>query len=334
MKAWAWVWRWWVGLVLVLAGASLARPGVAQADAPHDILLADYWLLVKDTRTFLRLLPSIEAAVQRTTLDELATRWEEAATVRLPDRREVHLNTAPIVAELRADPPNYARLNALLENVEGVRKDWGLWPPRRNRDALLPLESILAGPEFQWSTAPAQTNPLEAWLNELWLRFLNWLDSLLPRGQIVLGIPVGQIITGVATLIVLALLVWVLRGILANFVTEARAGNQRLHDEDRLTAETALQRAQEVSSTGDYRTAVRYLYLSSLLLLEERGLLRYDRSLTNREYLRSLSQHPALRAILRDMTEVFDQVWYGYHTLDAEHYAHYAARVMELRQQK
>jgi hypothetical protein len=41
------------------------------------------------------------------------------------------------------------------------------------------------------------------------------------------------------------------------------------------------------SSEGDYRTAVRYLYLSLLLLLEEHGLLRYDRPLTDREYLQA-----------------------------------------------
>ena len=75
-----------------------------------------------------------------------------------------------------------------------------------------------------------------------------------------------------------------------------------------LTADAALQRAQTFSAGGDYRTAVRYLYLSTLLLLEERGLFRYDRSLTNREYLRRVAHDPTLSAILQDVVEVFDRV--------------------------
>src|SRR5574341_98434 len=101
-----------------------------------------------------------------------------------------------------------------------------------------------------------------------------------------------------------------------------------------LTADSALRRAQTLSAASDYRTAVRYLYLSSLLLLEERGLLRYDRSLTNREYLRSVAHLPELASTLRDVVEVFDRVWYGYQLLDAAAYARYADRVADLRRQK
>ena len=96
----------------------------------------------------------------------------------------------------------------------------------------------------------------------------------------------------------------------------------------------ALKRAQNLSGAGDYRTAVRYLYLSSLLLLDERGLLRYNRSQTNREYLRSVAHLPKFAAILREVIDVFDRVWYGYQTLDEATYTQYAARVAELRQQK
>ena len=105
-------------------------------------------------------------------------------------------------------------------------------------------------------------------------------------------------------------------------------------DDASLTAESALRRAQTLSQGGDYRTAVRYLYLSTLLLLEERGLLRYDRSQTNREYLRSLKGRPELASVLRDVIEVFDRVWYGFQPLDEAAYHHYAAQVQNLQQQK
>jgi hypothetical protein len=62
--------------------------------------------------------------------------------------------------------------------------------------------------------------------------------------------------------------------------------------------------------------------------------LRYDRSQTNREYLRSLTHLPKLAAILQEVIEVFDRVWYGYQPLDETSYAQYAAQVAKLRQQK
>ena len=98
-----------------------------------------------------------------------------------------------------------------------------------------------------------------------------------------------------------------------------------------LTSETALARAQTLSESGDNRTAVRYLYLSSLLQMEERGLLRYDRSRTNQEYLRLVQSQPELADTLTDVVTVFDRVWYGYQPIDEETFIHYRNRVVALK---
>jgi hypothetical protein len=122
--------------------------------------------------------------------------------------------------------------------------------------------------------------------------------------------------------------------LLSDFAAESAIMAGEHPGDELLTADTALQRAQQYSGEGDYRTAVRYLYLSALLLLEERGLLRYNRSLTNHEYLRSLAHQPELAAILRDIIEVFDRVWYGFHALDLAEYEWYAGRVEVLKRQR
>ena len=75
---------------------------------------------------------------------------------------------------------------------------------------------------------------------------------------------------------------------------------------------------------------MRYLYLAALLRLDERGLLRYDRALTNREYLERVRENPALRERLRPIVDTFDRVWYGHAQLDAEGFAEYRARVRAL----
>ena len=62
--------------------------------------------------------------------------------------------------------------------------------------------------------------------------------------------------------------------------------------------------------------------------------MRYDRSRTNREYLRSLSSKPELVKPLRDVIDVFDRVWYGFETVDEQTYQSYVKRVDELREKK
>ena len=141
-------------------------------------------------------------------------------------------------------------------------------------------------------------------------------------------------LTVIVALILLAILAYVFRGLFTDLVKESNAGAFAEEDDRSLTSEIAFRKAQTLSVHGDYRTAVRYLYLSSLLLMEERGILRYDRSRTNREYLRSVSTHPNLAKPLKSVVDVFDRVWYGYEPLDESTYKEYVDEVEELKEQK
>jgi hypothetical protein len=60
----------------------------------------------------------------------------------------------------------------------------------------------------------------------------------------------------------------------------------------------------------DYRQAVRYLYLKTLRLLNDRGMIRYHQESTNQEYWRQLSATPQGGAF-RDLTSIYEKVWYG-----------------------
>ena len=61
---------------------------------------------------------------------------------------------------------------------------------------------------------------------------------------------------------------------------------------------------------GDHRQAVRYLYLKSLRLLNDQGLIRFHQESTNEEYLRQLSATPQAPAF-RVLTGLYEKVWYG-----------------------
>ena len=80
---------------------------------------------------------------------------------------------------------------------------------------------------------------------------------------------------------------------------------------------------------GDFRTAVRKLYVSLLYELSERNLIELDDSATNHEYLRSVSRFTALAGPMRYLTDRFDYVWYGMFPSSEEDFAAYRARYEE-----
>ncbi len=66
------------------------------------------------------------------------------------------------------------------------------------------------------------------------------------------------------------------------------------------------------------------------LWLEERGLVRYDRSRTNREYLAQLRGKPTYETFV-PVVETFERVWYGKRPLDAEDFNKYETQIAALR---
>jgi hypothetical protein len=264
----------------------------------------------------------------RAQLDGLAARWEGINAVRLPDGITIPVDTSALVAAMRAEPPDGAALAEQFRALVDAHEDWAQYAPGVTAEQFT-LDEILARPEFQSESEETQPNVIQRFFDNMRRRFFEFLSRLLPNTvPVAAGVP--QVALFFGALLLAGILAMGLRGMLRGAVVEADLDEM---DEggELLTADTALQRAQETAQTGDYRLAVRYLYLSTLLQLEERGLLRYDRARTNREYLRSVAHRADLSAILRDVVDVFDRTWYGFQMLDAATYRQYERRVGELR---
>lgn len=318
-------WTWLLAVLAVLLAGSVKA---SQPPLPID----EYWRLLEDTRFLVGRLANESPEAVSTQLDAAAAAWETITAVSLPNGSVVPVDHGSLAAQLRADPPDLKKIGDLLTAIGSARDTWP--PPGHTADDLRALDKILSRPEFQWPAA--QPSPLE----QLWLKlqeaFWRFISRLLPReaAAVLGGDLLGYSATALAMLAMVLILAYVARSLLISFAPEAVAAPEGGHANELLTADAALRRAQAFSGSGDYRSAVRYLYLSALLLLDEQGLLRYDRSLTNREYLRSVAHLPEVAAELREVVEVFDRVWYGYQPLDAAGYARYAACVAELRRQR
>jgi len=262
-------------------------------------------------------------------LSDLAAQWEQVTAVELSKDNVVAVEPSFLVMELKADPPNIERLESLLDALLAAHQQY----PQDifTIQDVEPLKEILARPEFQWQKTQARENP--AWLQKIFDFIGNLMEQLSYGVQ-------NMVYYGRVPLIVAAVIVFLIslyfisQNLSRNLVREAQLAVENGDGDALLTSSGAMQRAQSLSSQGDYRNAVRYLYLSSLLVLDERGLLRYDRSRTNREYLRSISTKPELSKPLSDVIDVFDRVWYGFESVDENTFQSYVKHVDELREKK
>ena len=314
-----------VWLITILSLTSISAAGQDGTSIP----LSAYWERIRNTRQALGQMESLPDMAIRPQLRDLAAQWEQVTEVELSNGDVIQIDPSYLVAELRADPPDVPRLGKLLDALLKAHEEF----PQAvfTIQDIEPLKGILAQPEFQWKTA--QSAPAPAWLQGI----IDFINGLLERAAY--GVQ-NTVYYGRVPLIILAVIVFLLslyfisQNLLRNLVRDAQLAVDNGDDDALLTSSKAMQRAQTLSGQGDYRNAVRYLYLSSLLVLDERGLLRYDKSRTNREYLRSVSSKPELSKPLGDVIDVFDRVWYGYDSVDEEDFQSYTKHVDELREKK
>jgi hypothetical protein len=297
------------------------------AQEATPITVEAYWEMVGRARQALTKMEALPADEIRRQLNGLAEEWEKVTAVEFPDRRVARVDSSHLAAELRADPPDLDRLEKLLDALLQAHAQY----PQEvfTLQDIEPLKEILARPEFQWG----QPSQAPDWFQRMLDAFYNFLERMTLGIQNTVYYGRVPLMIGAALLLLLSLL-YISRNLSRSLVREAELNAQSSEDEALLTSKGALQRAQTLSGQGDYRNAIRYLYLSSLLVLDERGLLRYDRSRTNREYLRSVSSQPELAAPLRDVIDVFDRVWYGFEAVDEQTYQSYAQHVDELQEKK
>ena len=276
----------------------------------------DFWKQVSQTQTWLESThPPAEWAAQAKT-------WADIQQVIFADGQVERVDTSAIVRLMNADNPD---LKALKTYFAGLARSQEQWSQAECGDCKAGLLSaILARPEF--GAQDQASDPLQRFFQQLQDKIMNWLNSLFSGPASSSGLPADGMIV-VISLLLAGIMAFVLRDFLRGMAVEAELALDASGEDQPLNASLANQRAVQLAESGDYRSAVRYLYLSALLLLDERGILRYNRSLTNREYLRLVSGQPDLEGHLRAVVDAFDRVWYGKQGIDRADYDRYVVHV-------
>lgn len=224
------------------------------------------------------------------------------------------------------------------------------------------IEKTLQQREFTWrmprETArqeeKAAKGPLEAgveWLLKMldkgikkigqWIKkFVEWLESLLPRPAKQAETKAGNWITPVRIALIvllimlLAVLVYVLvrilqrrRTVTTGTVRASPAPTPDLNDEsltaDDLAANHWLVLAGELIEKGELRLAARALYMATLAKLAENNMITIEAHKSNREYERELKrrahEYKELISVFSSCLNFFERIWYGmYHFARAD----------------
>ncbi len=310
-----------VGLCCLALLAVTVLPALASTS--HPIPVDTFWQKVNDTLAWL------DTTRSPSDWQAMARSWSEIKQVELPGGQILPVDTSPIVEQLNAKQPDRQKLKSYLT---ALQKAPAQWPSMNCGDCgAARLKEILARPEFQ--PEPVQANPIQQFIQRILDTINGWLDKIFGISDGVITIPSG-LPTAVISLALAAILFFVFRDVFNNLVSEVELAEEVSGENEILTARLASQKALQLSSSGDYRHAMRYLYLSALLLLDERGLLRYNRTLTNREYLRQVNRQPELQNDLKVVVDDLDRVWYGFEAVDQNDYERYAANVASLEEKE
>ncbi len=152
--------------------------------------------------------------------------------------------------------------------------------------------------------------------SNLWQRFTDWLTRLLTPKSFNPNIGSPNILLGIIEFLVIgaavALFVYfILKSQGSSLFSKNNASNFGLtesHEDisqmnfDELIAKTA--------GSGQYRQAVRYLYLKSLKQLSDLDLIKWKADKTNRDYTIELHSSP-FSTLFSEITLLFDYAWYG-----------------------
>ena len=197
---------------------------------------------------------------------------------------------------------------------------------------------ILARPEFQQRDEKPEAKEAEEtddgafasvkeWLARLLKRFFEWLLDRDDREGLKAPSLAGGEMAGanVVMLVVLVLLVALFVFILVQLVAKQPAppelGDGLGASEAALSADpmSALSKrpetwaglADELAARGEYREAIRHLYLALLSTLHRGGVIDYEPTRSNWDYLATSKGGSAQKSAFRELTRRFDFAWYG-----------------------
>lgn len=190
------------------------------------------------------------------------------------------------------------------------------------------IESYANDPDFIYQEAAENPNSLSQ-------RLFSFLINILLR---ILNNPVGNFLMKLILIIsviglVFALINQLMGGeLITLFKSDRNKGFSLGINKEELENTDFEQLLQQALQQNDYHAATRYVYLISLQLLANKGLITWSLEKTNLDFLRELTGHP-LKDEFTILTTTYEYVEYGDFEINATQFNHYRATFDHLKSQ-
>lgn len=343
------------GLDLIAQVEQLPRRKKPKAPLVAATLLA----LALTTPAFAQI--SVEPSAVRQRVERLVDECEMTSRVKpeqlesldgVPERDHSALSRFVSRVERRAydDQDCDAAEEDLREGLKELKAARALESTTAAQRARDDAQQILARPEFQAvEKKPEEPPPAdEEPPNEYWEAFIKWLKRFFEwllerdRSPTVRAPAFGGEMAGanVVMIVIVVALVGLLVFLLLQF--RRRDGDEEAEGERSSYGEAALSSdpmsalskrpetwaglADELAAKGEYREAIRHLYLALLSHLHRGGVIDYDPTKSNWDYLFGFKGPGDHKSAFRDLTRRFDFAWYG--NLDVTEPAYRAFRTI------
>ncbi len=294
-----------IAIACLLLTITAWLPGAVFAQAVLEE--QDFWERLSLTQADFGRALSASGSERAAIIDEINARWQPVNAVRLESGEQIIIDTSWLQLAPTSDGLAIQTVQDRIVAVQQFQAGPGL--------SLEGLKGLVDEPQQRPTPRPTP-------------------EPSQPRGGINANLdlpPIGGVLQflfiTIAVIIVVAVLFFIARGLR---FTSALAPLALDSDDDPQTSGDALERASSSEQVRDYRAAVRYLYLSSLLKLDENGLIRYDPTLTNREHLIQIEDRPQLGALLAPIIDFFDKSWYGFADITEADYQRFRQQVDKL----
>lgn len=301
----------------LLVFVALVSVSTTYAQAP-TASLDDYRQAIEKSLSLVEQARALPEAQRAPILEQARLVLEPIRSVQLPSGSSLTVNNDSLFELLKG--ANNA--DAASERLTALRAAIAAAPVSVNPNDLTALQTILNNPPF---TRPTNTT----WWQELLLQLIEFWQSLVGRAANGVFEARSLFVLG-GILAVIGVTIYLFRNLRRNLVSEEALSPLSAQNQVTSPAE-AFDNAQRFINAGDYRSAVRQLYLATLLILDQRGKIKYDPTLTNRQVLRQAANDPLTTAALVPIVETFDRVWYGFEPLTRSEFDAYRERVEQVR---
>jgi len=211
---------------------------------------------------------------------------------------------------------------------------WGLFgQPKVEERSFLPqsLSNYRNNPDYQYHREHYQSTPKEDPKADFDLEDIDLAPTSRSAASTILRILFWVVVTSLVLFLIYQAMGVNWRGLFRKKERLQGTNLPVVGEWDDLETMDLQSRLKEALESGQYRHAIRILYLDTLLRLQEDGLIRTQRDKTNHAYLQELGESRAKHAF-QELLWLYEKTWYGEFPVERLHYDWASARHQAIQQ--